>query len=172
LASYTHVASGSVLVATRRGLRRHRFSELDPVRLAGLLEVVPEADRPGILRRLGDLSLFLTGVFPDQVANRGFGPIEEARLRRAGAATVPVGGPAADGEWLGIDRGGAVGLLERLGRRWYRAAYERMGRPVPVELAVIGELPGRFDHARRILNLVTDQFLFARREQWFGLGSS
>src|SRR6266540_652961 len=34
LASYVHVASGSVLVQTRRGWRRQRFSELDPVRLA------------------------------------------------------------------------------------------------------------------------------------------
>src|SRR5579875_2554333 len=34
LASYTHVRSGSVVQLTRRGLRRHRFSELDPVRLA------------------------------------------------------------------------------------------------------------------------------------------
>ncbi len=40
LASYTHVASGSTWVATRRGWRRRRFSELDPVQLAGLLETV------------------------------------------------------------------------------------------------------------------------------------
>ena len=89
LASYTHVASGSVLVSTRRGWRRQRFSELDPVRLAGLLEVISESERPGILRRLGDLTLFLTGVFPDYVARRGFGPIEESRLLRAGGMVKP-----------------------------------------------------------------------------------
>ena len=86
LAFLYHVASGSVMVATRRGLRRQRFSELDPVRLAGLLEVVSREERPGILRRMGDLALFLTGVFPDYVARRGFGPIEEGRLLRAGRA--------------------------------------------------------------------------------------
>lgn len=32
LSSYTHVSSGSVVVATRRGLHRQRFSELDPAR--------------------------------------------------------------------------------------------------------------------------------------------
>ena len=63
LASYTHVVSGSTWVATRRGWRRRRFSELDPVQLAGLLDAVAAAERPGVLRRLGDLSLFLTGVF-------------------------------------------------------------------------------------------------------------
>ena len=40
LASYTHVVSGSTWTATRRGWRRRRFSELDPVQLAGLLGVV------------------------------------------------------------------------------------------------------------------------------------
>src|SRR6266540_3075916 len=54
LASYVHVASGSVLVQTRRGWRRQRFSELDPVRLAALLDVVPAGERVGIYRRLGD----------------------------------------------------------------------------------------------------------------------
>ena len=84
LASYTRVASGSVLVATRRGFRRQRFSELDPVHLAGLLDVVPDAERPGVLRRLGDLALFLTGVFPDYVARHGFGPVDQGRLLRSG----------------------------------------------------------------------------------------
>ena len=48
LASYTHVSSGSVVVRTARGIRRQRFSELDPVRLAGLLDVVSDAERPGV----------------------------------------------------------------------------------------------------------------------------
>ena len=100
LASYTHVASGSVMVATRRGLRRQRFSELDPVRLAGLLEVVSREERPGILRRMGDLALFLTGVFPDYVARRGFGPIEEGRLLRAGRAAPDRSGTSRRGTRL------------------------------------------------------------------------
>ncbi len=82
LASYTRVASGAVWVHTRRGWRRRRFSELDPVRLASLLEVVPEDERPGIYRRLGDLALFLTGVFPDHTEMRGLAPYDEGRLLR------------------------------------------------------------------------------------------
>lgn len=171
LASYTHVASGSVLVATRRGRRRQRFSELDPVRLAGLLEVVPGPDRPGVLRRLGDLALFLTGVFPDHVARRGFGSVEEARLMRAGGLARPRAEPGQPG-WVGFGDPGAVGLLERLGRSWYRAAFELLVPPVPATMMTIGELPERFGQARRILNLVTDRFLFAHRDRWFGLGSA
>jgi hypothetical protein len=50
LASFTSVTSGSTWERTRRGWRRRRFSELDPVRLASLLEVVGEAERPGVYR--------------------------------------------------------------------------------------------------------------------------
>jgi hypothetical protein len=170
LASYTRVSSGSVIVSTRRGRRRQRFSELDPVRLAGLLEVVSDAERTGVLRRLGDLALFLTGVFPDHVARQGFGTIEEGRLRRAGrlVARPAEGSGDADAGWEGLGDGGAVGLLERLGRTWYRAASERLVPPVPLGMRVVGELPERFGQARRILNLVTDRFLFVQRERWFG----
>jgi hypothetical protein len=171
LASYTHVASGSVLVASRRGWRRQRFSELDPVRLAGLLEIASASERPGILRRLGDLCLFLTGVFPDFVGRRGFGAVEGDRIRRAGRLAQTLSphahSPVADAE-LG-DRG-AVGLLEALGRRSYEAAYQLVPRPVPMASEVLGALPERFGQARRILNLITERYLFHRRDQWFAMG--
>src|ERR1700722_18930327 len=173
LASYTHVASGSVVVATRRGFRRQRFSELDPVRLAGLLEVVPDAERAGVLRRLGDLALFLTGVFPDYVARRGFGPIEESRLLRSGGLVAGRHGAGSGGPALrGVPGdGNSVGLLEELGRRWYKAAFDFVPRPVPASISVLGDLPERFGDARRIIALVTEQFLFRHRERWFGSGA-
>jgi hypothetical protein len=163
LASYTHVASGSVVIATRRGMRRRRFSELDPVRLAGLLEVVSDAERPGVLRRLGDLALFLTGVFPDNVGRRGFGPIEQDRLLRAGRL-VPSPRDSAGDE-------SAVALLEQLGRRWYHAAFALLPRPVPSSAVVLGELPEHFGDARRILGVITERFLFPFRDQWFDLNT-
>jgi hypothetical protein len=168
LASYTHVASGSVMVSTRRGWRRQRFSELVRVRLAALLEVVADAERPGILRRLGDLALFLTGVFPDHLARRGFGPIDEGRLLRAGRMPPAREQVAAGGPTFGLGDPGAVGLLELLGPRWYRAAFDLLPPPVPMGVAVVGELPEHFGQARRILNLLTDRFLFGYRNQWFG----
>jgi hypothetical protein len=161
LGSYTHVASGTVFVPTRRGYRRQRFSELDPVRLAGLLDVVAEAERPGIYRRLGDLALFLTGVFPDHTATSGFSPVAESRLLRAGRLRASGGGgPLADT--------GAVGLLEELGQRWYRLA----AAAVPTasrDLDVVGQLgSGRFGEARRVLNVMTDRYLWPQRGRWFG----
>jgi len=164
LASYVHVASGSVLVQTRRGWRRQRFSELDPVRLAALLDVVPASERVGIYRRLGDLALFLTGVFPDHTATREFAPVYAQRLlRHAGLedAEAPTG-PMAEPAW----GSGGVALLERLGRRWYRLAYQ--SAPVrTAPLRVMAEVAERFDQARRILNVVTDTYLFPFRNRWF-----
>ncbi len=67
LASYTRVSSGVTWTRTARGWRRRRFSELDPASLAEHLQVVGRAERPGVYRRLGDLALFLLGVFPDHL---------------------------------------------------------------------------------------------------------
>ncbi len=173
LASYTRVASGSVVVATRRGWRRQRFSELDPVHLAGLLEVVPDMERPGVLRRLGDLALFLTGVFPDYVARRGFGPVDQGRLLRSGrvgSGAPRSGSGAARGS--GGDDEDAVALLGRLGRRWYHAAFRLLPGPVPANVAVISEMPERFNDARRILGVIGDRFLFSTHEHWFGIDPS
>lgn len=154
LASYTHVASGSVWVQRRRGWRRQRWSELDPVRLAALLEVTPEAERVGIYRRLGDLALFLTGVFPDYAASRALSPLDQARLRRAAAAR-----PTDD------DSAG-LALWEELGRRWYELAWR--SAPVPTSsLEVAARVGRRFPETRRILNFVTDRWLFPLRDQWF-----
>ena len=170
LASYTHVSSGSVVVRTARGIRRQRFSELDPVRLAALLDVVSDAERPGVLRRLGDLALFLTGVFPDYVARTGFGPIDEGRLLRAGGREGPRSRGLARARLPRetFDRG-AVGLLEQLGRRWYKGAFDLLPRPVADNVAVLGELPARFDQARRMLGYVTEQFVMPNRSRWFGI---
>ena len=164
LASYTKVASGSFLVQTRRGWRRRRFSELDPVRLASLLEVVPEAERSGVYRRLGDLALFLSGVFPDHTGTRAFGQVDAARLMRAAG----LGGDAPPpGEMSGAGPGpAAVALMEEMGRRWYRLATAGAASPTAA-MKVVADVAERFGHARRILNLLTDRYVFPLRGYWF-----
>jgi hypothetical protein len=170
LGSYTHVHSGSVLVRSRRGIRRQRFSELDPVRLASILESVPELERPGIYRRLGDLALFLTGVFPDHTATHGLSEIDQGRLLRSGRLDHVR--PAQNEVIPGFGDTSAVDLLERLGRRWYKIAYDLVPPPIPASIAVAGELAVRFGQARRILNVITDRYLFPFRSQLFGVGGA
>ncbi len=159
LASYTHVVSGSTWTPTRRGWRRRRFSELDPIQLAGLLEAVPAAERPGVLRRLGDLALFLTGVFPDHTARTPLGrPMAEAQL--LGTAGIAPG-RVEPGSLNGFQ------LLELLGSRWYRLTV-RLSPAPSGSVEVLAAVAEQFTDARRILNVVTDRYLFPLREQWFG----
>jgi hypothetical protein len=166
LASFTKVASGSVLVATRRGVRRQRFSELDPVGLAGLLGVTPETEHPGIYRRLGDVALFLTGVFPDHTATHGFSRVDESRLLRASRLHQRPENPSPT---AGFGDAHAVELLEQLGRRWYQLAHQLIPPPVSTTLRAVGALAENFTAARRVLNFLTDRFLFPYRSQWFGM---
>jgi hypothetical protein len=167
LASYTRVMSGPVWTQRRGGWRRQRFSELDAPRLAATLDAVPESDRPGIYRRLGDLALFLTGVFPDHSTARAVHPIQLERLLRSLPDVAGSRPTLADLEQLAGERG-AAGLLEWLGPRWYRAAAERT--PVTGLGRLLGDLATRFDQARRFLNLLTDQYLFPVRNRWFPTG--
>jgi hypothetical protein len=159
LSSYTRVSSGTVWRETPRGWRRRRFSELDPVRLAATLEALPEARHAAVHRRLGDLSLFLAGVFPDHTATRAFRPIDLHRLGRAAA----MGGAEELGEAL--ETRGAVGLLEQLGERWYRLA----ARAQAPGTALLESIAERFGQARRALTLMADRHLFPARPGWFPL---
>lgn len=159
LASYTHVVSGSTWVATRRGWRRRRFSELDPVQLAGLLDSVPAVERPGVFRRLGDLALFLTGVFPDHTATTPIGrPMAEAHLLRSVGLDTTRTPPGS---------ASAFELLEALGGRWYQLA-NRLSTAPSGSVEVLGTIAEQFTDARRFLNVVTDTYLFPLRERWFG----
>jgi hypothetical protein len=120
------------------------------MRLLELLEVVPEAERAAVFRRLGDLALFLTGVFPDYAGSQILSPIARERLRRRLLQ--------AEGELPP-----AFELFELIGRRAYQAASKATPRP-----GLLDDLGGPgFARSRRILNFLTDRYLFPIREQWF-----
>ena len=158
LASFTRVASGRYRTRVGGRMRTRRFSELDPVRLAGLLEAVPPAERPGVYRRLGDVTLFLTGVFPDYATAHALGPVNAARLLRAAQL------PASQQDRLADSP--AIEFWEHLGARWYRAARD-LAPVATARITVVGEVADRFRQARRVLNHVADQYLFPSGNPWF-----
>jgi hypothetical protein len=151
LASYTRVSSGSIWERTSRGWNRRRFSDLDPLRLAQLVEAVPDYRRPQVFRRLGDLALFLSGVFPEHVAAHPLEPRQVERLRRLLNATGPEEVVRAASPEKGL------WLLEWLGRSAYRLAGSE-------ESAAVADA---FNRARRVLNLLTSRYLYPTRERWF-----
>jgi len=135
-----------------------RFSELDLGRMAGLLDAVPESERAGVYRRLGDVALFLTGVFPDYAVSHGLGPVSAARLLRAARAP--------EGQQDRMASAPAIDLFEYLGARWYRAAWG-LAPARTARLAVVAEVADRFRQARRVLNHIADRCLFPQGNPWF-----
>lgn len=158
LASFVRVASGRYWTRTSRGLRSRRYSELDPVRLAQFAEHVPPPYRPGVYRRLGDVSLFLTGVYPDYAQTHAFGPFDVARLMRT------AGLPVDDG--TGLSAAAPIQLLEHLGERWYRQASD-LAPVTTTHLAVVAQVAGRFRDARRVLNHIADRYFARIDNPWF-----
>jgi len=116
-----------------------------------------------VYRRLGDVTLFLTGVFPDYATAHALGPVNAARLLRA--ARLPAAQlPGAQQDRLAGPPG--IEFWEHLGARWYRAARD-LAPVTTARLTVVGEVADRFRQARRVLNHVTDQYLFPSGSPWF-----
>ena len=149
LASFTKIASGAIWVQTRRGYRRRRFSELDPVSLAEMVDAMPPGQRAGGYRRLGDVSLFLSGVFPDHTTRSELG--ESARIRLARSAGVDEGDAVADED--------IVRFYEMVGPGWYGRAIESASFTVGVGPDYLRSVADRFSDARRLLNFLSDRYL-------------
>ncbi|MEJ2869377.1 hypothetical protein WCD74_16490 [Actinomycetospora sp. OC33-EN08] len=135
LSSYARLSSGVVWRRDERGWHRRRWDDLDLTRLAELLTDLPESERPGVWRRIGDGALFLAAVFPEY-AERTYGSTGTLHLRRATRMRLPGEGPVTD-------------LLEDLAGRAYRQAADAIPPGVV-------ESP---HSARRVLTVVADRYL-------------
>lgn len=149
LASFTKVASGSVWVKTRRGYRRRRFSELDPVSLAEMVDSLPSPQRAGGYRRLGDVSLFLSGVFPDHTSRNGIGEMSRARLARSAGVE----------DELDLVDGDEIRFFEIVGPSWYGKAIDSASIAAGVGPTYLRDVAERFTDARRFLNVLSDRYL-------------
>lgn len=134
LASYVRIASGSIWQRSGGRWRRRRYSELNPLDLAEM----------GAIGRLGDLALFLSGVFPEYVATHPLSPREVAGLARFLGRSPGELARASEPFWI----------MDWVGR----TAYPRVGEAV---------LAANFRVARRFLNVLTGQHLYPIRQSWF-----
>jgi hypothetical protein len=67
---------------------------------------------------------------------------------------------------------GPLGLLQELGARAYRQAAQESADIRLGTMAVIEDVADRFVDARRVLGVLTERYLFAGRDRWFGAGPS
>ena len=117
------------------------------------------SQRATVLNRLGDLSLFMTGILPDATGPQPLAPAEAERL----GTTVDLSAE----EVLGlVDHGSispGIDALESLGTRWYESALDAGAGP-----KVVGDVASRFRAARRVLNHVSDRHLYQLDYSWPG----
>lgn len=146
LASFTSVASGTAWVRTARGYRKRRWSELDPVAMSQMVELLPAPAKVAGYRRLGDIALFLSGVFPDHTSRHPLGQVTRARL----AASAGVADPEDQGD---------MRFLEVIGSGWYDRAVESADRVIAGGLEHLSDMARHFTDARRFLNYLADRYL-------------
>ena len=130
-----------------------------------LLDALPEPDRPPVWRRLGDLALFLSGVFPAAIERALSGRFEPARLAR----TTGLASPPAFGL-------GPAELVEWFGAGWYRLAASNHANQggvasvvtsvAAVSATVLRDNAEHFHQARRVLNAAADRYLFPVSVDW------
>jgi hypothetical protein len=132
----------------------------DPLDLTDMALWVDQAmpsQRASLLCRLGDLSLFMTGVLPDATGPRVLPATEAEQL----GGTVDM----TSEEVLQLIDPGSVspGLdaLESLGSRWYESAMDEDSTP-----RVVADVASRFRAARRVLNHVADRFFHEIEFPW------
>ncbi len=174
LASFTHISSGVVYFTVPGGKRkRRRFSELDLQSLLRLASEAAELDRLQIIKRIGDLSLLLAGVFPDYV-----GSMFEKSLRFRSAvskaiAEVGMEAPtkAMFGDLVEAPGAPAAGLraLDMLASSCYTAVLRSNIGGASGAADVLKKVASDSEAARRALNFVSDRYLYKYRTSWFGI---
>lgn len=127
----------------------------DLVGVAAWLDAVSGGNRTAIFRWLGDIALFMSGVFPDHTGSKWIAPPDAEKLgNTVGLESAEI-----------LDLSDALGLsgldaYETLGSKWYSAAAESERSPIVADVAY------RFRDARRVLNHVTDRFLHELDPGW------
>ncbi|MEM2126443.1 MAG: hypothetical protein QXQ53_08620 [Candidatus Methanosuratincola sp.] len=150
LCSFTRIESYTIPIRVRKGVwRKFRFSDIDIDALIQLCQTLDEEHKFSLYKRIGDVCLFILGIFPEYAqfdyqyhSSRGL------RLRLTAAR-----------------RG--MQEYEEEGRRFYRLAAEhRSAREL--ELSEVFELLDKnFNTAKKPLNFISQCYLRRRKYQLF-----
>ncbi len=144
LASFTRVQSYTVPVRVRRGVRRRvRYSDMD---IDGLLRLCSNTDEPhrfNYYKRIADVCLFMSGVFPGHASRPA--SRRSARPRRT------------------------MDDYEGVGRRFYGLAAAHPTARTLSLADVFDLLRQHFASARKPLTFIVSQYLHSRKHHLFGV---
>ncbi|MBI4311970.1 MAG: hypothetical protein HY681_09325 [Chloroflexi bacterium] len=156
LASFTRVHSYTTSVRVRRGIRRRvHYNDMDVDSLLRLSATVDEEHRFAFYKRIADVCLFISGVFPDYThfdyRYPGSGqvrPLTTGRLRRS------------------------LEDYESDGRRFYGLAQQHPTAQLLSLEEVFGLLRERFTSARKPLAFIAAHYLHSQKQRLFGAQAS
>jgi hypothetical protein len=143
LSSFTRVESYSVSIRVRKGVwRKIRFNDLDIYSLVSLCDVVDDAYRFRLYKRIGDICLFILGIFPVYADRNYRYPVSgQLRPKIAGRRRV------------------STQDYEKEGQRFYRMAAEHR-TACDMELTeVFWSLHENFQKAKKPLNFIAEHYL-------------
>jgi hypothetical protein len=151
LASFTRIQSVTVPVRVRKGIwRRYRANDLDVSSLLRYAETLQKDARFEPYRRIADVCLFLSGVFPDYI---------EAQYRYPLSRQIR---PAAKGQYLRSRED-----YERHGQAFYRLAAEHEQARVEGLVDVLSALSEDFVLAEKPLAFLAEHYLRFTRYRLF-----
>lgn len=152
LASFTRIQSYVMPVRVRRGVRRRvRYNDMDIDSLKRFAAVADDEQRFGLYKRIADVCLYVTGVFPDYA-------VRDYRYAASGQVR-----PRTSGR---VRR--SIEDYEEEGRRFYLLAEEH---PVARSLNLSNTfrlLRHHFIAARKPLTFIASNYLHSRKSQLFG----
>jgi hypothetical protein len=141
LASFTRTNSGAIYWRERGAWHKRRFSDLDVDDMVDLARIIDPEMRPALYKRIADIALFLTGIFPDHLT------VFAARHQSRFSAKR------------------SLKDYEQQGSRFFRVAAQQTDqiqwRPA------MGTLAEKFSLARWALNTLSDRYLKTQREHYF-----
>jgi len=146
LASFTHVQSFTRRVRVRKGVwHRQRFSDLDIDSLIRYCNGLDEEHRFLVYKRIADVCLFLSAMFPEYIEEQSRYPWGKARLQRS------------------------IEDYEREGRTFYSLAASHQASRASRLWGPLSALAENFTLAEKPLNFISNHYLQMRKHTLFAL---
>ena len=153
LASFTRIQSYTIPVRVRRGIRRRiRFNDMDIDSLWRFCETADDEQRLGLYKRMADVCLFISGVYPEYAyhdyrypASGALRPLVAGRVRRSRED------------------------YQREGRRFYELAGDHPTARALELSEVFRFLSGRFNTATKPLSFIAAHYLHSTKHDLFGM---